>query len=93
MTGKQKAVWIMTVATVAIAITAVVTLCKRKASSFASIQQSVADDSVGVVNTGGGDTVVHTGTGNVTIGITLEQYEAGLKRREEEVIWSAQDCT
>ncbi len=33
----------------------------------------------------GGTGVVHTGTGNVHIGITLEQYEQGLKRREAAV--------
>ncbi|SFK39099.1 Tetratricopeptide repeat-containing protein [Nitrosomonas aestuarii] len=29
--------------------------------------------------------VVHTGAGDVRIGLTLQQYEAGLKRREKEV--------
>ena len=28
---------------------------------------------------------VHTGSGDVRIGLTLQQYEAGLKRREKEV--------
>ena len=33
----------------------------------------------------GGTAVVHTGTGDVEISITLEQYEQGLKRREAEL--------
>jgi len=42
----------------------------------ADIDQTVAD---------GGIAVAHTGKGDVRIGITLAQYEAGLKIREKEV--------
>jgi tetratricopeptide (TPR) repeat protein len=40
------------------------------------IEQRVDKDSIGVV---------HTGTGDIHIGITLEQYEDGLRRRAKEV--------
>lgn len=33
----------------------------------------------------GGNAVINTGSGSITIGISLEQYAAGLKRREQEV--------
>ena len=33
----------------------------------------------------GGHAIIATGNSNVTIGVTLEQYEAGLKRKEQEV--------
>ncbi|GJL74646.1 M48 family metallopeptidase [Nitrosomonas sp.] len=41
-----------------------------------NIEQIVDQDPAGVV---------YTGAGNVRIGLTLQQYEAGLKRREKEV--------
>ncbi len=48
-------------------------------------QSAVLGDDIKQDISKGGTGVVHTGSGDIHIGITLKEYEAGLKRREKKV--------
>ncbi len=58
------------------------------AALIAGLFTLIPEDSptVNQIVSGNGIASIHTGKGDIHIGITPEQYEAGLKRREQEVI-------
>jgi tetratricopeptide (TPR) repeat protein len=56
---------------------------KEPAAVTASADGIAAGENISATASGSGTTIV--ATGNVTIGITVEQYEAGLKRKEQEI--------
>lgn len=56
----------------------------NSSSGSTNIKQQVSGNGTAIINTGSGG-VINTSSGDVSIGITLEKYENGLKRKEKEV--------
>ncbi|NKB64038.1 MAG: tetratricopeptide repeat protein [Gammaproteobacteria bacterium] len=54
-------------------------------NTVSSQAESSAPNSGMVINGDATSPIVHSGSGDINIGISLEQYEQGLRRREEEI--------